>query len=87
MHVFRDGQIFETFEGSEIEPNALLEGMFGHSKKNIKLTSNENKSHDSGVVDKPLNNSKITPPKPANIQVVDFKNLNKSKEKIKIKYF
>jgi ribose transport system ATP-binding protein len=87
VHVFRDGQIFETFEGSEIEPNALLEGMFGHSKKNIKLTSNENKSHDSGVVDKPLNNSKITPPKPANIQVVDFKNLNKSKEKIKIKYF
>jgi len=60
--------------------------MFGHSKKNI-LATRENKSHDVGVEDKPLNNSKITPPKPANIQVVDFKNSNNSKEKVKIKYF
>ena len=30
--VFRDGKIFETFEKENIEPNIILEGMFGHTK-------------------------------------------------------
>ena len=30
--VFRDGKIFETFEKENIEPNTILEGMFGHTK-------------------------------------------------------
>ena len=31
--VFRDGSIFETFEKEDINPNTILEGMFGHTQK------------------------------------------------------
>jgi ribose transport system ATP-binding protein len=84
--VFRDGRIFETFEKEEIEANIILEGMFGHTKKSINNTSavKENKistnSNNANIIKKVAE-----APKPENIQVVDFK--NKTKDKIKIKYF
>ena len=37
--VFRDGSIFETFEKDDINPNTILEGMFGHTKKNTNGSS------------------------------------------------
>jgi ABC-type sugar transport system ATPase subunit len=38
--VFRDGSIFETFEKDEIDPNIILEGMFGHTKKSSLSSQN-----------------------------------------------
>ena len=88
--VFRDGSIFETFEKEEIDPNVILEGMFGHSKKSttgqqtIKTNSNSlsndgNKTTTASFAE--------TPSKPTNIKVVDFKTKSNQSEKIKIKYF
>ncbi len=88
--VFRDGSIFETFEKEDINPNVILEGMFGHTKKTsmssqnvdkqkINETSELNKSISANVVQAPL--------KPTNIKVVDFKKNSDQKDKIKIKYF
>ena len=88
--VFRDGSIFETFEKEDINPNVILEGMFGHTKKTsmssqnvdkqkINETSELNKNISANVVQAPL--------KPTNIKVVDFKKNSDQKDKIKIKYF
>ena len=88
--VFRDGSIFETFEKEDINPNVILEGMFGHTKKTsmssqnvdkqkINETSELNKNISTNVVQAPL--------KPTNIKVVDFKKNSDQKDKIKIKYF
>ena len=87
VHVFRDGQIFETFEGDEIIANDLLEGMFGHSKKNKLESNNSNQSINSLKSLDSIKDARINRPKPNNIQVVDFKNKDDSKEKVKIKYF
>ena len=45
--VFRDGSIFETFEKEDINPNTILEGMFGHTQKksNNNLTNVQNSYH------------------------------------------
>ena len=88
--VFRDGSIFETFEKEDIDPNIILEGMFGHTKKaqssdtkiknkDSQLSNDKNKIIPSNIVQ--------TPSIPTNIKVVDFKKNSDQKEKIKIKYF
>ena len=87
--VFRDGSIFETFEKDDINPNTILEGMFGHTKKNTNgsstSVSNDTKASKSN---NPQNNhivQKVS--KPSNVQVVDFSKKSDQKDKIKIKYF
>ena len=87
--VFRDGSIFETFEKEEINPNVILEGMFGHSKKS---TSGQQKIETNATPNNESNktvtaNFNKTPSKPTNIKVVDFKTKSNQSDKIKIKYF
>ena len=88
--VFRDGSIFETFEKEEIDPNVILEGMFGHSKKSTssqqKIESNNSPVSNDGNKTATASFTK-TPSKPTNIKVVDFKTKSNQSEKIKIKYF
>ena len=85
--VFRNGSVFETFEKEDIEPNTILEGMFGHTKN-----SNQNTADNSGtVINKDnKNNERIQyiakPPSRKNVKVVDFSKNNEKKE-IKISYF
>ena len=87
--VFRDGSIFETFEKEDIDPNIILEGMFGHTKKtslssqNI-TTKNSQSNDDDKVIAAKVNQA---PSKPTNIKVVDFKKKSDQTDKIKIKYF
>ena len=87
--VFRDGSIFETFEKNDINPNTILEGMFGHTKKNTNGSSTS-VSNDTKVSksNNPQNShivQKVS--KPSNVQVVDFSKKSDQKDKIKIKYF
>ena len=86
--VFRDGSIFETFEKEDIDPNIILEGMFGHTKQTSlssqNVTTKNSQSNDDKVIA-----AKVTqaPSKPTNIKVVDFKKKSDQTDKIKIKYF
>jgi ribose transport system ATP-binding protein len=86
--VFRDGSIFETFEKEDIDPNIILEGMFGHTKKtslsNQKVTTKNSQGNDDKVIAAKVNQA---PSKPTNIKVVDFKKKSDQTDKIKIKYF
>ena len=86
--VFRDGSIFETFEKDEIDPNIILEGMFGHTKKTSLSSQNATTKNSKGNDDKAIA-AKVTqaPSKPTNIKVVDFKKKSDQTDKIKIKYF
>ena len=86
--VFRDGSIFETFEKDEIDPNIILEGMFGHTKKTSLSSQNITTKNSQGNDDKVIA-AKVTqaPSKPTNIKVVDFKKKSDQTDKIKIKYF
>ena len=86
--VFRDGSIFETFEKDEIDPNIILEGMFGHTKKTSLSSQNVTTKNSKGNDDKVIA-AKVTqaPSKPTNIKVVDFKKRSDQTDKIKIKYF
>jgi ribose transport system ATP-binding protein len=86
--VFRDGSIFETFEKDEIDPNIILEGMFGHTKKTSLSSQNVTTKNSQGNDDKVIA-AKVTqaPSKPTNIKVVDFKKKSDQTDKIKIKYF
>lgn len=72
--VFRDGSIFETFEKDEIDPNIILEGMFGHTKKTSLSSQNATTKNSKGNDDKAIA-AKVTqaPSKPTNIKIVDFK--------------
>jgi len=85
--VFRNGSVFETFEKEDIEPNTILEGMFGHTKN-----SNQNTADNTGaVLNKDNKNNKpiqyiAKPPSRKNVKVVDFSKNNEKKE-IKISYF
>ncbi len=86
--VFRDGSIFETFEKDDINPNTILEGMFGHTQKksndnNLSTVQNSNHKTNSNAEIQ----NKIKPTVPTNVKVVDFTDKTKSKEKIKVKYF
>ena len=86
--VFRDGSIFETFEKEDINPNTILEGMFGHTQKksNNNLSTGQNSDHKSN--NNPIIKNKIIKPTvPTNVKVVDFTDKPKSNEKIKVKYF
>ena len=86
--VFRDGSIFETFEKEDINPNTILEGMFGHTQKksNNNLSTGQNSDHKAN--NNPIIQNKIIKPTvPTNVKVVDFTDKPKSKEKIKVKYF
>ena len=86
--VFRDGSIFETFEKEDINPNTILEGMFGHTQKksNNNLSTGQNSDHKAN--NNPIIQNKIIKPTvPTNVKVVDFTDKPKSNEKIKIKYF
>ena len=88
--VFRDGGIFETFEKEDINPNVILEGMFGHRKNTNNTSSNSNSDTPTNEKETSTHNLikiKVEPPKPSHIQVVDFENKTDSKDKIKIKYF
>jgi ribose transport system ATP-binding protein len=87
--VFRDGSIFETFEKEDIDPNIILEGMFGHTKKTSlssqNVTTKKSQSNDDDkVIAAKVNQA---PSKPTNIKVVDFKKKPDQTDKIKIKYF
>ena len=87
--VFRDGSIFETFEKEDINPNTILEGMFGHTQKksndnNLSTVQNSNHKTNSNAE---IQNKIIKPTVPTNVKVVDFTDKPKSKEKIKVKYF
>ena len=86
--VFRDGSIFETFEKDDINPNTILEGMFGHTKKNTNGSSTS-VSNDTKVSksNNPQNHIVQKVSKPSNVQVVDFSKKSDQKDKIKIKYF
>ncbi|MDC0968341.1 sugar ABC transporter ATP-binding protein [Alphaproteobacteria bacterium] len=86
--VFRDGSIFETFEKDEIDPNIILEGMFGHTKKTSLSSQNATTKNSKGYDDKAIA-AKVTqaPSKPTNIKIVDFKKKSDQTDKIKIKYF
>ena len=87
--VFRDGSIFETFEKEDINPNTILEGMFGHTQKKSNdnnLSSAKNSNHNSNS-NAEIQNKIIKPTVPTNVKVVDFTDKPKSKEKIKVKYF
>ena len=83
--VFRDGKIFETFEKENIEPNIILEGMFGHTKNSQMNISSATKKEES-------NNKHISkdfvakPPNRNNVKIVDFSDKYK-KSDIKISYF
>ena len=87
--VFRDGSIFETFEKEDINPNTILEGMFGHTQKksndnNLSTVQNSNHKTNSNSE---IQNKIIKPTVPTNVKVVDFTDKTESKEKIKVKYF
>jgi len=88
--VFRDGGIFETFEKEDINPNVILEGMFGHRKNTNNTSSNSNSDTHINKKETSTHNLikiKVEPAKPSHIQIVDFENKTDSKDKIKIKYF
>ena len=87
--VFRDGSIFETFENEDIDPNIILEGMFGHTKKKSLSSQNVTTKNSQGNDDDKVIAAKVTqaPSKPTNIKVVDFKKKSDQTDKIKIKYF
>ena len=87
--VFRDGSIFETFEKEDINPNTILEGMFGHTQKKSNdnnLSTAQNSTHKTNS-NAEIQNKIIKPTVPTNVKVVDFTDKTKSKEKIKVKYF
>ena len=87
--VFRDGSIFETFEKEDINPNTILEGMFGHTQKKSNdnnLSSAKNSNHNANS-NAEIQNKIIKPTVPTNVKVVDFTDKPKSNEKIKVKYF
>ena len=87
--VFRDGSIFETFEKDDINPNTILEGMFGHTQKKSNdnnLPTAQNSNHKTNR-NAEIQNKIIKPTVPTNVKVVDFTDKTKSKEKIKVKYF
>ena len=87
--VFRDGSIFETFEKEDIDPNIILEGMFGHTKKTSLSSQNVTTKNSQANDDDKVIAAKVTqaPSKPTNIKVVDFKKKSDQTDKIKIKYF
>ena len=86
--VFRDGSIFETFEKEDINPNTILEGMFGHTQKKSKNNLSTGQNSDHKANNNPIIQNKIIKPTvPTNVKVVDFTDKPKSKEKIKVKYF
>ena len=87
--VFRDGSIFETFENEDIDPNIILEGMFGHTKKKSLSSQNVTTKNSQGNDDDKVIAAKVNqaPSKPTNIKVVDFKKKLDQTDKIKIKYF
>jgi len=87
--VFRDGSIFETFEKEDIDPNIILEGMFGHTKKTSLSSQNVTTKNSQANDDDKVIAAKVTqaPSKPSNIKVVDFKKKSDQTDKIKIKYF
>ena len=87
--VFRDGSIFETFEKEDIDPNIILEGMFGHTKKTSLSSQNITTKNSQSNDDDKVIAAKVTqaPSKPTNIKVVDFKKKLDQTDKIKIKYF
>ena len=87
--VFRDGSIFETFEKEDIDPNIILEGMFGHTKKTSLSSQNVTTKNSQGNDDDKVIAAKVNqaPSKPSNIKVVDFKKKLDQTDKIKIKYF
>ena len=87
--VFRDGSIFETFEKEDIDPNIILEGMFGHTKKTSLSSQNVTTKNSQGNDDDKVFATKTiqAPSRPTNIKVVDFKKKSDQTDKIKIKYF
>ena len=74
--VFRDGSIFETFEKEDIDPNIILEGMFGHTKQTSlssqNVTTKNSQSNDDKVIA-----AKVTqaPSKSTNIKAVSYTHL------------
>ena len=85
--VFRDGSIFETFEKEDINPNVILEGMFGHTQKKSK-TSQVFENNKSNKINTNIQKNIIQKPAiPTNVKVVDFQTKSEKENKIKVKYF
>ena len=83
--VFRDGKIFETFEKENIEPNTILEGMFGHTKNSQINISSATKKEEGNI--KHISKDFVAkPPNRNNVKIVDFSDKSK-KPDIKISYF
>ena len=81
--------IRDRFEKEDINPNTILEGMFGHTQKisnDNNLSSVKNSNHNANS-NAEIQNKIIKPTVPTNVKVVDFTDKTKSKEKIKVKYF
>jgi len=92
--VFRNGTIFDIFENEKVNPNTLLEGMFGQTagigSTSISKSSNTNNSGKANNTDTYVRNVDTSNKKI--IKIVDFDKEKKSKgnnsnKKIKIKTF
>jgi ribose transport system ATP-binding protein len=86
--VFRDGCIFETFEKEDINPNVILEGMFGHTQKKSNTSQEVFENNKSNKNNTNIQKNIIQKPAiPTNIKVVDFQKKSEKENKIKVKYF
>ncbi|MFT5503214.1 MAG: ribose transport system ATP-binding protein [Gammaproteobacteria bacterium] len=97
--VFRNGSIFDTFIDEDVEPVAILEGMFGRVRD--QRTSPVAESLSSTVASKSRHTKPIIDEKPdpfvrrgadiSRIKIVDFDEQDKSsmdgRDKIKVSYF
>ena len=64
--------------------------MFGHTKKTNTTSNNSTLNISTTEKKNSFSNfkkNKVEPPKPSNIQIIDFENKIDLKNKIKIKYF
>tara|TARA_B000000441_G_C21594386_1_gene261953 strand:- start:295 stop:741 length:447 start_codon:yes stop_codon:yes gene_type:complete len=86
--VFRDGSIFEIFEKEDINPNVILEGMFGHTQKKSNTSQETVENYKSNKNDTNIQKNIIQKPViPKIVKVVDFQKKSEKENKIKIKYF
>ena len=86
--VFRNGTIFDIFENDRINADTLLEGMFGQTAGVGETTiSNKLELSKSPTKSKIVKSDKIEVKQ--NIKIVNFdkENIDKNKNKIKIKRF
>jgi ribose transport system ATP-binding protein len=85
--VFRNGTIFDIFEGDKINADTLLEGMFGQTAGVGQTTiSNKSKLSTISTQNKPMDISKVKDKKIIKIENFEKENTNNN-TKIKVKTF